>query len=306
MLLADACTELQYAKDWTKQTTLWYTKRLALFLRWCEEQGVTTLEAVNPPLVRRYIDYLQHRPAKDGGKLDSHTVHGHVRIIRTLLFWAVSEGLIDENIPKRIKPPRKEEKVLKVLTDQHIKLLLDTAKTKPTPLRDTALLCLLLDNGGRASELCGLLLADVTFTPDTAWILVRGKGRKQREIALGKKARLALSRYIHRERKANTDSDRVFIGTKGPLAPEGLDRLLYRLRDRAGAEHFIGVSVAAHRWRHTHAVKALEAGMDLFAVSKQMGHAEVGITTNYLKAVTARQLRSMTISPLDVMGRVAG
>jgi site-specific recombinase XerD len=303
MLLADACTELQYAKDWSQQTTLWYTKRLGLFLRWCEQQGVTTLDAVNPPLVRRYIDYLQQRPAKDGGKLDSYTVHGHVRIIRTLLFWAVSEGLIDEAIPKRIKPPRKEDKVLKVLSDAHIKLLMEAAKSTPTPLRDTALLCLLLDTGCRASELCGLQLADVTFTPDTAWILVRGKGRKQREIALGKKARLALSRYIHRER--HSDGERVFIGTKGPLQPEGLDRMLYRLRDRIGRDYFVGVTVAAHRWRHTHAVKALEAGMDLFAVSKQMGNAEIGITTNYLKAVTARQLRSMTISPLDTMGKLA-
>lgn len=67
------------------------------------------------------------------------------------------------------------------------------------------------------------------------------------------------------------------------------------------AERFQEVVVAAHRWRHTHVVKALEAGMDLFAVSKQMGHAEIGTTTGYLKAVTARQLRSMTISPLDTL-----
>lgn len=35
-------------------------------------------------------------------------------------------------------------------------------------------------------------MQDVTFAPDAAWILVHGKGRKQREVALGKKARLAL------------------------------------------------------------------------------------------------------------------
>ncbi|HLZ22168.1 MAG TPA: tyrosine-type recombinase/integrase, partial [Ktedonobacterales bacterium] len=130
---------------------------------------------------------------------------------------------------------------------------------------------------------------------------VHGKGRKQREVALGKKARLALSRYLHRERQS--EHERVFIGKKGALSSEGLDRLLYRLRDKAGAEHFEGITVAAHRWRHTHAVKSLEAGMDVFVLSKQMGHAEIGVTTNYLKSVSSRQVRSMTISPLDVMGR---
>jgi integrase len=74
---------------------------------------------------------------------------------------------------------------------------------------------------------------------------------------LGRKARLALSRYLNRERRS--DSEKVFIGRKGDLAPEGLDRLLYRLRDKAGAEYVTGLSVAAHRWRHTHAVKSLEA-----------------------------------------------
>jgi integrase len=161
----------------------------------------------------------------------------------------------------------------------------------------------LLDTGCRASELCGLKMQDVTFAPDTAWILVHGKGRKEREIKLGRKARLALSRYVHRERKS--DSERVFIGRKGPLTAEGLDRMLYRLRDAAGRQHFTGVTVGAHRWRHTYAVMALMAGMDSVAVSRNMGHADIGVTMNYLKSLTSQQVMRMAISPLDVMGQVA-
>lgn len=301
MRLTDAITELRYSKDWSPQSAAWYDGRFKAFVLWAEQQDVTELEQITPSLVRRYLDYLHNRTTRTGKPLDSFTVHGHIRAVRTLLFWAASEDLIDEKIPKRIQPPKKEQKVLQVLSDKQLALLFKAASMTDTPLRDTSLLYLLLDTGCRASELCGLKMQDVTFTPDAAWILVHGKGRKQREVALGKKARLALSRYLHRERQS--DNERVFIGKKGALNSEGLDRLLYRLRDKAGAEHFEGITVAAHRWRHTHAVKALEAGMDLFAVSKQMGHAEIGVTTNYLKAVTARQIRSMTISPLDVMGR---
>jgi site-specific recombinase XerC len=90
-------------------------------------------------------------------------------------------------------------------------------------------------------------MKDITFATDVAWILVHGKGRKQREVALGKKARLALSCYLHRER--HSDDENVFIGKKGALSAEGLDRLLYRLRDVAGAQNFVGVRVAAHRSR---------------------------------------------------------
>jgi len=300
MHLDDAITELRYAKDWTRQTVQWYDRRLTPFVRWVNEQKITELGDITPALVRRYLEYLQTRPSKRGTTLDSFTIHGHIRAVRTLLFWAASEDLIDEKVPRRIKPPKKEQKVLQVLSDKQLQLLFRAASQTDTPLRDTALLYLLLDTGCRASELCGLKMQDVTFSPDTAWILVHGKGRKQREVALGKKARLALSRYIHRERRS--DDERVFIGKKGALSPEGLDRLLYRLRDAVGKEHFVGISVGAHRWRHTHAVKALEGGMDSYALMRKMGHSEIGTTTGYLKAVTARQIRSMTISPLDLLG----
>jgi integrase/recombinase XerD len=299
MNINDALVEFQYSKDWSPTTARWYRSRLGLFTEWCAAQGVTTLDAITPPLVRRYVAHLQSRTARFSEKLDTHTIHGHVRVIRALLHWAAREELIDEKIPKRISLPRKEQKVLHTLSEQQIGLLFKAAQKTQTPLRDTALLYLLLDTGCRASELCGLRLQDVTFTGEAAWILVHGKGKKQREVALGKKARLALSRYMHRERHA--DEEWVFIGRKGRLTAEGLDRLLYRLRDMAGAEHFTGVSVAAHRWRHTHAVASLEAGMDVFVLSKQMGHSDVQTTTGYLRSTSARQLRSLTVSPLDVL-----
>ncbi|HUY76988.1 MAG TPA: tyrosine-type recombinase/integrase [Ktedonobacterales bacterium] len=299
MRLTDAIIEFRYAKDWTTQSRKWYASRLAQFTDWCADQQITDLEQVTPPLVRRYIAYLQNRPARRHEKLGSHTVHGHVRVIRALLNWGVQEDLVDEKLPKRIQLPKKEEQVLAILSDKQMDMLFAAAQRTHMPLRDTALLALLLDTGCRASELCGLKLTDVTFTPDSAWILVHGKGRKQREVALGKRARLALSRYLHRERRS--DLEYVFVGRRGRLTSFGLDRLLYRLRDAAGAEHFTGVSVAAHRWRHTHAVKSLDAGMDMYVLSKQLGHSEISTTTNYLRAVSARQLRQLTVSPLDVL-----
>lgn len=296
--------EMCYAKDWTPKTRRWYDERLGRFTRWAKQTDVNDLSDITAPLVRRYLDELRTTPtARTGKPMDSYTLHGHARAVRTLLFWAAAEDLIDEKIPKRIALPRREQKVLRMLDDRQIELMLDSAKRTDTPLRDTALLSLLLDTGCRASELTGLRLEDVTFTPDVAWILVHGKGRKQREVGMGKRARAALHRYIHRERHAGPEERRVFLGRKGPLTPEGLDRMLYRLRDTAGRQHFEGVSVGAHRWRHLHAVKALEAGTDIYTLSKSMGHSEVGVTEGYLRAVNARKLRQLAISPLDTLGK---
>ena len=305
MLLTAAMTEFAYAKDWTPASRRWYDHKLRVFTDWCaaQEPPVANVEAITAPLVRRYIEARRTAPTPQGNLPDSFTLHGHVRAVRAFLFWAASEELLDEKVPKRIALPKREQKVLAILSREQIARLMRAAARTDTPARDTALLSLLLDTGCRASELCGLTLDDVTFTAEAAWLLVHGKGRKQREVALGKKARMSLHRYIHRERKAPATERNVFLGRKGPLAPEGLDRLLYRLRDDAGVEHFRGVSVGAHRWRHTHAVMALEAGMDVYAVSRQMGHSDISVTANsYLRAVSARQLRAMTISPLDKLG----
>lgn len=168
MELDAALTELTYSKDWTPASRRWYDARLLPFLTWAKQQGAVNIEDITAPLVRRYTEHLRTRPTKTGKPLDSFTLHGHIRAVRTLLFWAASEDLIDEKVPKRIALPKREQKVLAVLSTDQIRRLLHEAARTDTPARDTALLYLLLDTGCRASELCGLRMEDVTFTPDTA------------------------------------------------------------------------------------------------------------------------------------------
>ena len=306
MQLEDACTELRYAKDWTVQTRQWYDRRLGQFIRWCTEQNVTSLEAIDLPLLRRYLEHLKtRRSERDPSKfLDSFTIHGHVRAIRTFLFWAADEELIDEKLPRKFKPPKREKKTIVVLKPQHIERLKAAALKTPTPLRDTALLILLLDAGVRANELCTLEIKNVFFERERTYIIVYGKGRKQRVVPIGKTARLALWRYIHRERK-DTESERVFIGRKGPLDVEGLERLLYRLRDAAGAEYFVGVKVAPHRCRHTCAVNKLKHGQNLYAVQNDLGHSSISVTEGYLKGMTDMDILDMSVSPVDQMSKAS-
>jgi integrase len=79
---------------------------------------------------------------------------------------------------------------------------------------------------------------------------------------------------------------------------------LYRLRDTAGVENFVGVPVAPHRWRHTCAVTRRKAGEDVFAISKVLGHADIGVTANYLKGLLDSEAMEMSLPPLDLVGKV--
>lgn len=302
MLLTDAYTKFLLAHDYQPATTRYYRERLGHFMRWLSNQTppITTVEGLSTTIVRRYLDERKTQPSAVTGKpLDSYTLYSTARGVLAWLNWLVAEGLLDAAIPKRIKPPRREQKVLHVLDKRQIERLFLAAESSPTSVRDKAILSVLLDTGLRAGELCGLRRADVHLTPDDGYLLVRkGKGRRQREVPLGKKARLALARYLH-----SHQAEVVFCG-KGdaPLTPSGLDQALYALYDKAGRRHYQGLKLGAHLFRHTFAVRFIEAGGDVYKLSRLMGHSQITTTEGYLRAHTARQARQGSISPLDMLG----
>jgi integrase/recombinase XerD len=79
------------------------------------------------------------------------------------------------------------------------------------------------------------------------------------------------------------------------LMPLGLDKLLHRLRDQAG---ITGIQVSPHTFRHSMAVNFLEAGGDVFRLSRLLGHEDITTTQGYLRAFRARANRD-TLSVFD-------
>src|SRR5689334_535107 len=199
MQLHAALVELGFSKDWTPASRKWFTGRLTTFITWAATQGVTEIEDVTAPLVRRYIDYRRTTPSEATGKpLSSYTLYGHVLAIKDLLNWAVREDLLDEKVVKRIDRPKREQKVLAVFTPKQIERLFaacEQGETTEQVARDKAILAVLLDTGICANELCTLTKDRVFFAEGDAWILVNGKGRKQREVGLGHRSRNLLHRY---------------------------------------------------------------------------------------------------------------
>jgi site-specific recombinase XerD len=179
--------------------------------------------------------------------------------------------LVDEKLPKHISLPKRAQKLMPVLTTEQIRRLTLACGDN---LRDRAIRAVLLDTGIRASELCGLTLDRVIVTQEDAYLIVQSKGRKTRELGLGRQSRSLLHRYLTRARHTRqTNSQAVFLRRGGDaLRPEGLDRILYRLRDKAGLD---GVRVAAHVFRHTHththAYTYISQGGDLMRLSRLLG-----------------------------------
>jgi len=158
-------------------------------------------------------------------------------------------------------------------------------------LRDRALLELLYGSGLRVGELSGLDVGQLALSDDT--IRVLGKGRKERIVPLGSKAREALEAWLRvrpvlaHARTHFLDDRAVFVSTRGRrLGPRAV-QLLVRKYGLAGAGR---ADLHPHALRHTCATHMLDGGADLRAIQEMLGHASLSTTQRYTHVSVAHLL----------------
>lgn len=305
MEIADALVDyLQSIKHLETGSQLGYQQRLTVFAAWATLQGIA-LEQVNNRHVQAFLAWLKehHRPHKAGKtELSTHTLAGYIRCIWAFLYWCLADeeyqGYVRLQTIKGIKMPRLDKFVKETFTDEEIAALFDAcqheSKTHEYQLRDVAILALLLDTGIRARELRTLTIGSVVLAKtvqEDSYIRVFGKGRKERELPLGNRARRALSRYLRNYRSHATKADSVFLSRHGgPMAHETLKDILLRLKELSTLP--ADVQVNPHKFRHTWARKFMEQGGDIYDLSRFLGHASVAMTENYLKSLGAQAVRT--------------
>jgi site-specific recombinase XerD len=300
--VAQAIEEYKYAVlKLSPRTQKWYVERLERFADWCAAQGLT-LDKVKATHTRRYLEELRQTPNKRTGEpLSSYTIHGHARVLKLFLKWCNKEEGFEDYVSvkaTRVDMPKLDKKVVQIFTTEEIKALQKACAKEATPelqARSYAVVSLLYETGIRASELCGLTLDATYLKPGNSFIRVFGKGRKEREVGLGKDVSQALYKYIHRFRRADEKEQHTFLSrTHKPLTVYGLDQVLYRLGDWAGVE-----DCHAHKFRHSFAVGYLQAGGDLFDLARLMGHSTTEVTKLYLEAYSSTNARQKGISLMD-------
>ena len=141
------------------------------------------------------------------------------------------------------------------------------------PVRLLALIELLYGSGLRASELAGLPRR--AFSPDRPYLIVRGKGDKERLVPLSDRARAALQRWLARVP--------VGSGWAFPVGAQPMSRIrLFQLVKQAAAAAGIDPTrISPHVLRHAFATHLLEGGADLRALQTLLGHADIATTEIY-------------------------
>lgn len=259
----------------TPKTMIHYTYTVGTFVAWLESRGTQSPTEIAANDIRAYLVGLQRRGLRDT------TQHAHARGIKTWLNWLVNEGDLEVSPMRNVAMPRLEKRVPPPFAPEDVHRLLRACDTKTAKgLRDYAIVLALTDTGLRASEFVSLRVSSVDMR--TGLITVIGKGRKQRTVRVGARARKSILRYLGTRPEVIPASSLWvaygFDGTeRGPLTLRGLQIVLRNLGKRAGV-----APCSPHKFRRTFALWCLRDGMDLHSLRMLMGHADLSILQRYL------------------------
>lgn len=218
------------------------------------------------------------------------TVARKLSAIRQFHRFLVTEGIRADDPTAVIETPRQGRKLPKYLSEADVERLLAAARALPGAegLRMIALLELLYATGLRVSELVGLPVSAVIRDP--RFLLVRGKGGRERMVPLSEPARAALADYREvRPKYFGRRGDSVFLfpsrGQDGHLTRQRFAQMLKELAVLAGLDP---AKVSPHVLRHAFATHLLNRGADLRSVQKMLGHADISTTQIYTHVLDER------------------
>ncbi len=252
-----------------------YASDLRQFVEYFSPKGAEPpdLAAFDTLALREWLGDLYAR------RLAPHSLRRKLAAVRAFFGFLIRRGLVDINVARLIHTPKAPQKLPRIMTAEQVNTLLDEIAAgkleRPHAARDLAIFELLYGCGLRISELTGLSLSDVDLAG--RWLLVRGKGKKQRQTPFGGKAAAALERYLE-ERKAKPGEMALFVNHRGGRLTDrgarGIVKLYAALLGRDPSVH-------PHSFRHAFATHLLADGADLRSIQELLGHARLSTTQKY-------------------------
>jgi integrase/recombinase XerC len=212
-------------------------------------------------------------------KLATVTIRRKLAALRGFFAFLRRDGLVKTNVARLVYTPKAPKRAPEVMTEEQANTLLDSVAAgqleRPHPARDLAIFELLYGCGVRVSELAGIDLEDIDRAE--GWVLVRGKGHKERQVPLPGKAKAALERYLA-ERPVMRDERALLLNHRGGRLT---DRGIRGIVNLYAAFLTGDSSIHPHSFRHAYATHLLSSGADLRAIQELLGHARLSTTQKY-------------------------
>ncbi|MFN8192601.1 MAG: tyrosine-type recombinase/integrase [Nocardioidaceae bacterium] len=255
------------------------------YLGWCESNRVDPLSRAS---LQAWTTELLN-----GGR-SAATAKTRMMAVRHFARWLADEGEIDGNPFDKLKPPKVDQPIVPVLTDDQLRALIKACEPPASERqglaslrhrRDEAIVRLMLETGMRASECLNLELDDVDLVEGTV-VIRRGKGGRGRTVPFGPQAARALDRYLRvRRLHALASGPRLWLGDRGRmLAYNGLYWALGQRAAAAGIPDF-----HPHMLRHTSADRWLAKGGSEVGAMAMHGWSSLDMLQRYGRANRERR-----------------
>ncbi len=277
------------------KTLEWHRTALGLMRTYFEEErGITLVGEIEAADINAWFASMRKSPGGHGKPRSERTIQTYARSARAFFHWLVRRETIEQNPFDRVVFPKVGKPLIQTIDAEEFEhLLLACAPPNETgPLadraavRNRAILWVLYDTGIRVSELCGLRVED--FDRRHGVITVRGKGSKERRIALGQNCLRNMLYYLDRHRPGEEElaewgsagENHLFLSeTRTPLTKNGVTLLFAHIRKRAGITH---KPISPHIFRHSFAIRYLVLGNDPFSLQELLGHEDMTTVKNYM------------------------
>lgn len=282
MLLTDAAKEFEFncqCRKLSDKTIRNYGKLIGYLLDYLKEQHkVLCLEDVRPMYIKAYLMMLQERGAKP------QYINDQLKAFKVLFRYLYEEGYTDSILTERIKNVKQPKTIIKTFTEQEVKKMTEYYSGHTfMEVRNRLMLMTFFDTGIRVSELIDLKLSQVK----DEYILIHGKGDKERVVPKSPLLNKWMFKYLSTRENFfayRRVPENGFLSRNGrPMTTEAIHRVIKIAGKAVGVSRDIRVS--PHTCRHTFAQMQLKNGLDLYSLSRLMGHSNISITQRYLEGL---------------------
>ncbi len=280
-LLDSFLSYLVVEKGLSENTLESYGRDVRKFLSFIEKNGISSVEEIK---YNHILDFLSH--FKEQG-FTATTIVRNIVSIKQFFKYLQMEKILKEDPTAHIRTPKMKKSIPGVITLDDVEQILSAPdESAPEGLRDTAMIEVLYATGIRVSELIGLKLNDVNF--ELGFVVVYGKGSKERIVPMGDKAKNKLLQYLKDSRPAllkSREAKALFVTRRGKgMTRQGFWKIIKNYAIKAG----ITKKISPHTLRHSFATHLLERGADLRTIQLMLGHSDISTTQIYTHVESER------------------
>jgi len=272
----------------SKNTIKYYQRFVGYFIKYAGNKNI------NEITIKDVKEYYVYNADKE---ISSETIKTYMRAVRVFLSWCYNEEYIKVNILEKYKLPKASKKVKNILTENEIELLFSSFNQNDfIQYRNYCICLLMLDSGLRMNEVTTLKISNSHINEN--YIIVDGKGNKQRAVPLGINTKNALLKYISIRNPVNHDNLFLDIHNK-PINNYTIKNMIRKLKIKTGIKR-----IHAHLLRHTFATKYLENGGDIYTLQSILGHTSLEMVKKYIHTTPKKIVVNFSsFSPVDNLNK---